>query len=182
MSGDGRGFPPGHIRVSDAERDQALSELTEAFQAGRLTAEEFGQRSDLALNARTGSELTVLFTDLPPGNLPMTPAAATAPAVAESANRAVTVRAVMAASGVAAVVLFGKAATTALSSTFQPNLTAAQRAWIHSVAAQHGLSVTIPANSPGIDWAGVLAPAGAAVLLVLLIIVLHVIRVRRLSR
>jgi hypothetical protein len=32
------GYPPGHLRVSDAGRDRALAELTEAFQAGRITA------------------------------------------------------------------------------------------------------------------------------------------------
>lgn len=181
MSGDGRGFPPGDIRVSDAERDRALSELTGAFQVGRLTADEFDQRSDLALNARTGKELTALFTDLPPANLPMAAEKPAAPAVPESANHDVAARAVMVASGVAALVLFGKAATTALAGTFQPNFTAQQREWIHSMAAERGFSVTIPPNSTGIDWAGVLAPAGAAVLLVVLIIVLHMIRARRLS-
>ena len=36
MDTDARGFPPGDLRVSDAERDRALSELSEAYQAGRL--------------------------------------------------------------------------------------------------------------------------------------------------
>lgn len=55
----------GAIRVSDAERDQAVSELGEHFQAGRLTLEEFDERSDLALHAKTGNDLVALFTDLP---------------------------------------------------------------------------------------------------------------------
>ena len=37
-----RNFPSGDLRVSDADRDRAVSELSEAFQAGRITAEEFG--------------------------------------------------------------------------------------------------------------------------------------------
>jgi Domain of unknown function (DUF1707) len=64
-----RSFPPGDMRVSDAERDIALSELSEHFQAGRLTHEEFDERSDRALKARTGNDLRDLFTDLPaPGD------------------------------------------------------------------------------------------------------------------
>jgi hypothetical protein len=58
-------FPPGDVRVSDHERDQAIAELSEHFQAGRLTQEEFGDRSGRALQARTGSDLSELFTDLP---------------------------------------------------------------------------------------------------------------------
>jgi hypothetical protein len=61
-----RGFAGSGIRVSDAERDQAVAELSEHFQAGRLTQEEFGDRSGLALAARTGADLEGLFTDLPP--------------------------------------------------------------------------------------------------------------------
>jgi Domain of unknown function (DUF1707) len=40
-------YPPGDLRVSDAERDLALSELSEALQAGRITADEFHQRTAL---------------------------------------------------------------------------------------------------------------------------------------
>jgi hypothetical protein len=65
MNSDARGFPPGDLRVSDAERDQALSELSQAYQAGRITADEFDRRSTLALSARTGKELTVPLADLP---------------------------------------------------------------------------------------------------------------------
>jgi hypothetical protein len=60
-----RNFPPGDIRVSDADRDAAITELSEHFQAGRLTHEEFEERSGLALRARTGNDLNELFTDLP---------------------------------------------------------------------------------------------------------------------
>jgi Domain of unknown function (DUF1707) len=65
MEADARGFPPGDLRVSDAERDRALSELSEAYQSGRITADEFDQRSTQALRARTGHELTVPLADLP---------------------------------------------------------------------------------------------------------------------
>jgi DUF1707 SHOCT-like domain len=38
------GVPRREIRVSDAERDQAVAELSEHFQSGRLTQEEFEER------------------------------------------------------------------------------------------------------------------------------------------
>ena len=59
------GFPQGDIRVSDADRDQAVTELSEHFQTGRLTQDEFEDRSSRALSARTGRDLSALFTDLP---------------------------------------------------------------------------------------------------------------------
>lgn len=65
MDTGARGFPPGDLRVSDAERDRALSELSEAYQTGRITADEFDRRSTLALTARTGEELTAPLADLP---------------------------------------------------------------------------------------------------------------------
>jgi hypothetical protein len=66
MTTDPRGFPSGDLRVSDAERDQALSELSEAYRVGRISADEFDQRSTQALSARTGKELSALLVDLPP--------------------------------------------------------------------------------------------------------------------
>jgi hypothetical protein len=69
------GFPSGSIRVSDADRDQAIAELSQHFQAGRLTQEEFEERSGRALQARTGDDLAALFTDLPgQGTVPVPPA------------------------------------------------------------------------------------------------------------
>ena len=58
-------YPNGPLRVSDADRDQAIAELSEHFQAGRLTKEEFDERAGLALQARTGQELSALFADMP---------------------------------------------------------------------------------------------------------------------
>jgi hypothetical protein len=65
-----KSFPSGGIRVSDADRDQAIAELSEHFQAGRLTQEEFEERSGRALQAKTGDDLGGLFTDLP-GRAPL---------------------------------------------------------------------------------------------------------------
>lgn len=56
---------PSGLRVSDADRDRALAELSGHFQAGRLTADEHEERMSLALKARTAGDLAQLFTDLP---------------------------------------------------------------------------------------------------------------------
>ena len=53
------------IRIGDAERDRAIASLGEHFAAGRLTAEEFDQRTDQALQARFNADLEPLFVDLP---------------------------------------------------------------------------------------------------------------------
>jgi hypothetical protein len=69
-------YPAAEMRASDADRDSVLSELSEHFQAGRLTAEEFDERAGQALAARTHGELRNLLRDLPaarPG--PQAPAA-----------------------------------------------------------------------------------------------------------
>jgi len=63
-------IPAGGLRVSDADRDRAIARLGEHFQAGRLTAEEFEERSAIALRTRTERELGVLFADLPPDQVP----------------------------------------------------------------------------------------------------------------
>jgi hypothetical protein len=65
VDADARGFPPGDLRVSDGDRDRALSELSDAYQVGRITADEFDQRSMKALGARSGQELAALLADLP---------------------------------------------------------------------------------------------------------------------
>lgn len=54
MDEAGRGFPPGDLRVSDTDRDRALAELSGAFRVGRITADEFGQRSGQASRAAPG--------------------------------------------------------------------------------------------------------------------------------
>ena len=59
--------PPGHLRASDAERDEAISELRDRFAEGRLSHETFLYRIDAALRAKDRSELSDLFTDLPGG-------------------------------------------------------------------------------------------------------------------
>jgi Domain of unknown function (DUF1707) len=53
------------LRASDADRDRATSLLREHHAAGRLTAEEFHERMDAALNAKTLGEIDELLADLP---------------------------------------------------------------------------------------------------------------------
>jgi class 3 adenylate cyclase len=61
------------IRASDAERERAVAELREHAAAGRLTLEEFSERSERAFRARTLAELDEVGRDLPrpaPGSRP----------------------------------------------------------------------------------------------------------------
>lgn len=68
--------PTAQMRASDADRDAVLADLSEHFQAGRLTPEEFEDRTGRALAARTWGELTDLQRDLPPARpAPRVPAA-----------------------------------------------------------------------------------------------------------
>ena len=59
MPGDPR------IRASDSDRDRTAALLREHHAAGRLTAEEFHDRMDKALEAKTVGELDELLADLP---------------------------------------------------------------------------------------------------------------------
>jgi Domain of unknown function (DUF1707) len=77
MNATSGNYPTAAMKASDADRDAVLSDLSEHFQAGRLTAEEFDERAGRALAARTWGELKDLLRDLPtsrPGSL--VPAAA----------------------------------------------------------------------------------------------------------
>jgi Flp pilus assembly protein TadB len=76
MSTATRDHPSGSLRVSDADRDRAIAELSEHYQAGRLTTEELEDRTGRALRARTAADLAALFTDLPRRQAPVTSAAA----------------------------------------------------------------------------------------------------------
>jgi hypothetical protein len=176
MDRDARDFPPGDLRVSDVERDQALSELTDAFQAGRIAHDEFDERSAQILTARTGQELTALLADLPLGR------ADAKRSLMKPAHRVIAVRTTMGASAVAAVCLAAASISTALS--YAPK-TLAEREFAQKVAervlAQQGISVPVPLPvNPGFDWVGTITPAIIAVLLIGLIIALHKSRADRL--
>jgi hypothetical protein len=55
------------IRASDADRDRVLMRLRDAMSEGRLTADEFDERAQVTLRARTESELAAVVADLPDG-------------------------------------------------------------------------------------------------------------------
>ncbi|WP_432478053.1 DUF1707 SHOCT-like domain-containing protein [Nocardioides sp. GXQ0305] len=53
------------LRIGDAERDRAASQLAEHYAAGRITQEEHAERLDRIWAAKTRSELDPVFADLP---------------------------------------------------------------------------------------------------------------------
>jgi DUF1707 SHOCT-like domain len=164
-----RDYPAGDLRVCDADRDRALCELSEAFQAGRITADEFDQRSQQALAARTGKELTALLADLPHDH-------ACAEAVPPKTCRQLASWIVIGTSAAAATSLAALAAANALS---HPAPRHYNRRLAQEVLARMGLKVSLPKSlpAPGFDWVGTITPAAIAVLLVaVIIVVLHVAR------
>jgi FHA domain/Domain of unknown function (DUF1707) len=65
-SSDPIALGPHEWRASDAEREDAISQLRDSFAEGRLSHETFVVRMDAALRAKFPSELSGLFADLPP--------------------------------------------------------------------------------------------------------------------
>jgi hypothetical protein len=100
----------GEARIGSAERDSAVAALRTHLEAGRLTPEEYEDRSVSASRARTWSEIMPLFADLPdprPGPVaaqvtgsPPVPAGAF-PGLSEAARERI-----MAVTPLAALVLF----------------------------------------------------------------------------
>jgi Domain of unknown function (DUF1707) len=139
-------YPPGDLRVSDAERDRALSELSEALQIGRITADEFDERSGQVLSARTGKDLTALLADLP--------LADRAPAVRatglERAQRVFATR-ITIGGAIAATCFTAVAAANALTTgpTYQ------QRKFMQEFMARQGIKIPLP-PAQGFNWPGTL--------------------------
>lgn len=63
---DPRSAQYGALRASDADRDVVHRVLGSAYADGRITREEFDERSEAVLGARTLAELPVLMSDLVP--------------------------------------------------------------------------------------------------------------------
>jgi hypothetical protein len=63
----------GLMRASDADRDRAIEVLAAASAEGRLSLEEYSERSETALAARTLGDLASLTADLPAAVLPAAP-------------------------------------------------------------------------------------------------------------
>lgn len=55
----------GHLRASDADREQAIDALKAAFVLGRLTKDELSIRAGQALAARTYADLAGITADIP---------------------------------------------------------------------------------------------------------------------
>ena len=79
------------IRASDADREHAVGLLRDGYACGRLTLDEFDERTTAAFASRTWGELRKLTQDLPaPGQrppLPAVPAAAAAQRAGGSGDR-----------------------------------------------------------------------------------------------
>jgi hypothetical protein len=61
----GRELTGPDVRIGDREREAALAVLGEHLTAGRITLDEYGDRSARATQAQTRGQLTALFDDLP---------------------------------------------------------------------------------------------------------------------
>jgi Domain of unknown function (DUF1707) len=60
-----RRYDHGVVLASDGDRERAAASLREHFVGGRLTLEELSERTQLALGARTRSELRLALDGLP---------------------------------------------------------------------------------------------------------------------
>ena len=66
----------GHLRASDADRDQVAEVMSTAFAEGRLSREEYDERLDALLRAKTFDDLVGLTRDLVVVATPATPPSA----------------------------------------------------------------------------------------------------------
>ncbi len=55
----------GRLRISNAERDQAVARLQLSLDEGRLDLSEFDERTQAVYGAKTRAELDLVFEDLP---------------------------------------------------------------------------------------------------------------------
>jgi hypothetical protein len=67
----------GHLRASDADREQGINALKSAFVYGLLGREELYVRAGQVLASRTYAELTTLTADIPAGLIAAQPLAMT---------------------------------------------------------------------------------------------------------
>ena len=68
-----RPTPDPNIRVSHAERTEVADRLSKHYGDGRLDEEEFNERLDRAMKAKTRADLDGLFDDLPETGAPAVP-------------------------------------------------------------------------------------------------------------
>lgn len=79
-----------HKRIGDTERNRYLDYLASRFASGHLTQDEFDDRKDQALTARTQLDLDILVRDLPPMPAPSAPVATQPSALAKQKKRGIT--------------------------------------------------------------------------------------------
>jgi len=63
-------YPDPGLRVSDADRAEAADRLSKHYSDGRLNEEEFNERLDKAMKAKTHADFGGLFADLPASEPP----------------------------------------------------------------------------------------------------------------
>lgn len=107
------------LRIGDSERESAVAALGEHYAQGRLTKDEFDERSDAAWTARTAADLRPLFADLPVSTAGAVAPAGTgsgsgAPATAPPRRRQVPWKALLIALAVLGIVTNGKLVLLAL--------------------------------------------------------------------
>jgi hypothetical protein len=76
-----------NMRISDADRADVADRLSQHYSDGRLDQAEFNERLDRAMKAKTQSDLTGLFTDLPPIDVPAKAVKAVSPQDKRPRNR-----------------------------------------------------------------------------------------------
>ncbi len=82
----------GMMRAADADRDRVVEFLNGAYTEGRLTKDEYDERLEQALSARTYGDLDLLIADLPAAHATMAPPAtgtSVEPAEARTNNLAI---------------------------------------------------------------------------------------------
>lgn len=85
MSTPGRPVPHGQMRPADADRDKVAEQLGEAFATGRLDDEEYSERLQKALEAKSFNDLEHLLLDIP-GSQPSRPGPGRFPVPANEAG------------------------------------------------------------------------------------------------
>jgi hypothetical protein len=84
-AGGSASIAPGAMRVGDTERNSALEALGEHLSAGRITLDEYGDRSAKVTVAKTADDLSALFDDLPAPH-PVLPGTAVTGIVSQTAS------------------------------------------------------------------------------------------------
>ncbi|HEY4458682.1 MAG TPA: DUF1707 domain-containing protein [Pseudonocardiaceae bacterium] len=106
-------FESSSMRISDADRESAMTALGEHMSTGRLTVDEYGERAAQVAAAKTRQELFAQFTDLPEpwpklvgsGTTTAMPTPQPAPVVRSRARTGATVAALIPVTWVAALLV-----------------------------------------------------------------------------